>query len=88
MTYVVHCIISLYQLKEGPEIEKQESDEKAGGETTEEETSKETGAGEGTQADKGPEEKTFITEVSVATNKSRVTIVSPKREDTRQGRAV
>lgn len=67
-----------------------ESDEKTKEETTEEETSKELGAGEGNgiQTEKGPEEKTFITEVSVTTNKSRVTIVSPKREDTRQGEAV
>lgn len=33
------------------------------------------------------ENKTFLTELSAVTNKSksRVTIVSPKREDTRQG---
>ncbi|XP_048763118.1 uncharacterized protein LOC125671422 isoform X3 [Ostrea edulis] len=72
--------------EEGPEMGERESDEKTKEETTEEETSKELGAGEGNgiQTEKGPEEKTFITEVSVTTNKSRVTIVSPKREDTRQ----
>ncbi|XP_062613043.1 uncharacterized protein LOC134274823 [Saccostrea cucullata] len=57
-------------------------EEKAGEEAPKEETSEETVPGEGTE--NAPQEKTFITEVSVATNKSRVTIVSPKREDTRQ----
>lgn len=68
-------------------MEEKESEEKSGEETAEETTSEEVPAGgdSGTQADKPPEEKTFITEVSVATNKSRVTIMSPKREDTRQG---
>lgn len=68
-------------------MEEKESEEKSGEETAEETTSEEVPAGKdsGTQADKPPEEKTFITEVSVATNKSRVTIMSPKREDTRQG---
>ena len=63
--------------------------EKTGEETAaEEETSEEIPAAgdSGPQADKAPEEKTFITEVSVNTNKSRVTIMSPKREDTRQGK--
>lgn len=31
-------------------------------------------------------DKTFLTEVSGVTNKSRVTIVTPSREDTRQGK--
>lgn len=31
-------------------------------------------------------DKTFLTEVSGVTNKSRVTIVTPTREDTRQGK--
>nr|XP_022312615.1 uncharacterized protein LOC111117711 isoform X4 [Crassostrea virginica] len=67
--------------------EEKEDGEKTGEETAaEEETSEEIPAAgdSGPQADKAPEEKTFITEVSVNTNKSRVTIMSPKREDTRQ----
>ncbi|XP_052684890.1 uncharacterized protein LOC128164871 isoform X3 [Crassostrea angulata] len=72
--------------EEDQKLEEKESEEKSGEETAEETTSEEVPAGgdSGTQADKPPEEKTFITEVSVATNKSRVTIMSPKREDTRQ----
>lgn len=76
-----------WYLQEDHKTEEKESEEKSGEETAEETTSEEVSAGgdSGTQADKPPEEKTFITEVSVATNKSRVTIMSPKREDTRQG---
>ncbi|XP_061175162.1 uncharacterized protein LOC133184218 isoform X2 [Saccostrea echinata] len=64
------------------EAEWKELEEKTGEEAPKEETSEEIVAGEGSE--NIPQEKTFITEVSVATNKSRVTIVSPKREDTRQ----
>lgn len=76
-----------WYLQEDHKTEEKESEEKSGEEAAEETTSEEVPAGgdSGTQADKPPEEKTFITEVSVATNKSRVTIMSPKREDTRQG---
>lgn len=85
-----HSLITLalsWSLQEDQKLEEKESEEKSGEETAEETTSEEVPAGgdSGTQADKPPEEKTFITEVSVATNKSRVTIMSPKREDTRQG---
>ena len=70
--------------KEGEQVGK---DEKESEEIQKSEETEKTPAESAGANDKGPEEKTFITELSVNTNKSRVTIVTPKREDTRQGKS-